>query len=338
MVNSCVIKQGQNKKSDNDNFAITVADSLQCRRGFTLIELLVVIAIIAIIAAMLLPVLEKAKERAQEIQCANNLRQIMIAWKMYGDDNKEFAPNEDYEDAPRWCAGNMSGGTVNPLKGAPTYTGIDATNTGLLVEPHYSCVGPYISNPLVFKCPADLSTWSTANSPGHAEQPRVRSYSMNQAVGPSENGSLVGSGDVMGHWLSSKNAQAPGGFPWKVFTKDTDIVGMSPSDLFVLLDEHPESINDAAFAVDMPTAPNFAQWIDVPSKAHVNSDALSFADCHAEIHKWLEPGNIQNISWQPDSTASIGNTVTSKPNDPDVIWLAHHTTCAAPNSGLTYIP
>ena len=304
------------------------------RFAFTLIELLVVIAIIAILAAILLPVLEKAEERAQEIGCINNLKQLTAGWRMYADDNKTFPPNQDYDTPtePRWVNGDMAGGTITQIPGAIAYPGIDATNVLLLTDSRYSVMGPYVANPKIYKCPADQSTWSTSHNAGHNEQPRVRSYSMNQAVGPSENGTLVGANDVMGHWLSNGNANAPGGKPWAVFIKDASIQGMSPSDLFLMLDEHPESINDAAFAVRIPGSSSTCQFVDTPSKVHVNSDGFSFADGHAEIHKWLAPGDIATINWQPDSdpnpagNVSLGN---SQGYDPDIIWLAHHASCLA---------
>ena len=80
--------------------------------GFTLIELLVVIAIIALLAGMLLPALGKAKQKAHGIYCMNNHRSLLLAWKMYLDDNNEVLPFAQWDNA--WVSGWLDFKPNNP--------------------------------------------------------------------------------------------------------------------------------------------------------------------------------------------------------------------------------
>src|ERR1035438_2142191 len=85
----------------------------QLESGFTLIELLVVIAIIAILAALLLPALGKAKDMAARTKDVNNIRQMVMALTMYGNDNQDNSPWSN------WLAGDATNRqgwlyTINP--------------------------------------------------------------------------------------------------------------------------------------------------------------------------------------------------------------------------------
>jgi len=142
------------------------------RFGFTLIELLVVIAIIAILAAMLLPVLSKAKAHAYAIQCMNNTKQLTLAWKLYTDDYQGvFPPNEDGAGNVSWVYGNLD-----------YNASVDDTNTLYLTLPQFAKLGPYTKSPGIYKCPADQS-----RQRGMTGEQRVRSVSMSTAVGPDRN-------------------------------------------------------------------------------------------------------------------------------------------------------
>jgi prepilin-type N-terminal cleavage/methylation domain-containing protein len=97
--------------------------------GFTLIELLVVIAIIAILAAMLLPALSSAKEKAKRGACKSNIHQCLLAVHMYGNDNLEKLPS-GREDANQWHAVRVSNMTWTNLV---QYSG----NSGILDCPNF---------------------------------------------------------------------------------------------------------------------------------------------------------------------------------------------------------
>lgn len=245
--------------------------------AFTLIELLVVIAIIAILAAMLLPALAKAKVKAQQIQCLNNLKQLNLCGIMYaGDNNGIYAANIPVAGASSnsWIQGDMSD---NPgVYGRVTPGVLDSTNklcdtTGTFWS--------YNQSLGIYHCPGDLTQTQGIS--------RVRSYSMNGWIG--------GTHAYSGIFGSS------GAMNFKVYLKDTDV--LAPVSTWYLIDEHELSINDGFFWVDMTSTRPFA---DVPAMRHNRGYGLSFCDGHSEIYKltdsrtaWPIRGSINTPS-NPD--------------------------------------
>ncbi len=248
-----------------------------------------VIAIIAILAAMLLPALRKAKNKAQLTVCLNNKRQLGLAWQMYASDaNGKLALNSP-------ATGPVNQGMV-PWASSFLDWDADSHNTNLmfLLDSRYSSLGPFLRDASVYRCPADIFL-SPEQRQAHFVA-RERSVSMNQWVGATGPGATPYASDVQ-------------------YRSESDFRRLSPATGWVFIDEHPNSIRFVPFQINQTPATT-----SLPASYHNGVGCVSFADNHVEIKRWLSPESNQSVAYQSQAARRFS------PRSLDYQWLWQHTT------------
>jgi prepilin-type N-terminal cleavage/methylation domain-containing protein/prepilin-type processing-associated H-X9-DG protein len=269
-------------------------------KAFTLVELLVVIAILAILASLLLPALKEAKAKAVTTHCLNNLRQLTLGCLVYASDAEDALPYNMGEPEIRrtvarqeylnWTSSIMSW-ELDP----------DNTNTVLLTR---GGIGPEVgSEAQVYRCPSDTVVSDLQASAGWTR--RVRSYSMNAMVGDA--GEITRSGT---------NVNNP---DYRQFFRLSQIP--TPSRIFMLVEEHPDSIRDGYF-LNLLNPIGSYEWNDLPASYHNGAANFSYADGHVELFRW------RYSSTKPPPRPDEANLPFRVPDNEqaDFLWLMRVTT------------
>jgi len=246
--------------------------------AFTLIELLAVIAIVTVLSSLILSGVISAKQKAGSTRCKSNHRQFGLAFSLYAG---------DHDDA---VLPNKDGQAV-PLgetwvEGWAGIPGPDCTNVAFLKR---SLLGPYITAAQVWQCPS--SGLPIVNG---VKMARVRTISLNSFVG------------------GEPQSKA------STYRKVADFAKRSASDIFTFVDERPETVNDASFALQRDFdehSPFLWTLRDKPTVNHQLSATISFADGHVGHQLWVDARTHRPPR---DDMILAGNL--------DILWLQQHGT------------
>lgn len=261
--------------------------------GIVLREVLAIISIVVLLLFLANPAMQSFRATRNSMVCLSNLRHLGWAWQLYADDNSGKLVQNLH-------GGDVNGGQV-PSSRAPWaigwmdwFSSPDNTNILYLRDPRYARLGPYITTPAnVHKCPADRYL---SNAQKRRVKERVRSVSMNLTVGDGN--------AATGPWDPSMYKQA---------RRMDEFLYPSPRETMVILEEHPDSINDPAFF-----PPLRGQILDFPANYHQGGMNSNFADGHADSHVWRASARRVPVRFSFPS-------IVPRPGDADLYWLSYHS-------------
>jgi prepilin-type N-terminal cleavage/methylation domain-containing protein/prepilin-type processing-associated H-X9-DG protein len=283
-------------KSNRASFRFAASRPRHRPEAFTLIELLVCIGILALLAALLLPALSRAQATAQAILCANNQRQIGLACLVYAGDFEDSLPYNLGEAETRRTVSDRT--FLNWVNNVMNWE-VDSDNTNEMLLATGG-LGPYTTGEAkLYRCPSDRVLSDLQKKAGWSE--RMRSVSMNAMVGNAGEFTTGGT-----------NVNNP---YYQQFFKLSQIP--EPARIFLFIEEHPDSINDAYFL----NRPATGQWHDLPASWHHGAGNLTFADGHVETHQW------RFASTKPPTRPDGAGLPFAVPEDEadDFDWLMEHT-------------
>jgi prepilin-type processing-associated H-X9-DG protein len=262
-------------------------------RAFSRVDLICAMAIVLMLGGLQLGSASQNVVRTKSAVCSNNLRELIVGWLAYADDNRGELVHNPH--------GGDSIGTTSPwqtwTRGWVSWeTSSDNTNTLNLTNATYAKLAPYVRpDASIYKCPEDQYISATQARRGY--NTRVRSYSMSFAMGDGNDKRIFDPSAV-------------------IFKKLADIETIKPEDAIVFVEEHPDSINDPVFF----TSIREPRWLDLPASFHQGGAIFPFADGHVQRREWQVNSTLQAVKLSTFTTPPINSS------NSDWRWMSAHST------------